>query len=187
MRAGGGHAKGAAWEREVGVILSLWITRGEHRDIFSRNVLSGGAFTVAQKAGKSTSRSAGDLMAASPLAFRFLERFMVECKHLNHIGLENYLWNSAATSPLGLIISYAHGQAEQAGGHYMLIAKQNRKPPLVFLRADVGQAALESPKAGGARKRVAPNFHLLHRRRVYLSALDAFCDYVDPERFLAKW
>ena len=51
MRAGSSKAKGSQWEREVGKTFSLWLTNNERPDLFSRNVLSGGAFTIAHNKG----------------------------------------------------------------------------------------------------------------------------------------
>ena len=51
MRPGGGKPKGNEFERWVGRQLSIWITDGARTNIFARNVLSGGGFTVTLEKG----------------------------------------------------------------------------------------------------------------------------------------
>ena len=51
MRKGGGKAKGSSFERLICKELSLWITGGEHQDVFWRSAMSGGRSTVAMKKG----------------------------------------------------------------------------------------------------------------------------------------
>ena len=184
MRKGGGKDKGSAWERESGKALSLWLTRGEKPDIFARNVLSGGAFTVAQGRGVSSSRMAGDLMAAHPLAFRFLSRYIVECKHLASLGLEQFLFDTSRTSPLSKIVMYARGQANQAGLDYLLIAKQNRRDALVIADGATGTRLIASA-IPSHRAQLPPHHHLLHARSIFVMSLDQMCSRIDPDLFLS--
>jgi hypothetical protein len=89
MRAGGGKQKGAAFEREVCVALSRWISDNKRDDIFWRSAMSGGRSTVAKKRGKMLATQAGDLSAIDPLGHGFIDRFVVECKHLKSLRLES--------------------------------------------------------------------------------------------------
>lgn len=184
MRKGGGKDKGAEWERQVGKALSLWLTNQERKDIFSRNVLSGGSFTIAQSAGKQSSRMPGDLMAAHPLAFKFLSAFMVECKHLASLGLENYLFDVGGASPLAQIVSFAAGQAQQAKLRYIIIAKQNFREPLVFTSAHVGLQVLSAFHMSSTRVRVTPMHHMLHRQHVYVMRFIDLVRSINPEHLL---
>lgn len=183
MRPGGGHEKGAEFERRTGKELSFWLTDGARGDIFSRNVLSGGSFTLAKAAGRDTARMAGDLMAASPLAFQFLSRFMIECKHLASLGLEQYIYDWQGKSPLAQIVSFAAGQAEQAGVDFMVIAKQNRRDALVITDARVGNRILAAD-ASSARHRPQPFHHFLHRRRIFVMRFDEMIAKTSPSTIL---
>lgn len=183
MRPGGGHAKGAEWERQVGKQLSMWLTAGERPDIFSRNVLSGGAFTIAASKGLQSSRLSGDLMAAHPEAFKFLSKFMVECKHLQTLGIEGFLFDMTNSSPLGQIIMYAAGQAAQAKVDYMIIAKQNRRLPIIITDGSVGKLILLSIEKS-ARTRLAPPHHVLHRGRIFLMELQYLVTMIKPDMLL---
>ena len=182
MRVGGGKAKGSAWERESGKALSLWLTKGAMPDIFSRNVLSGGAFTAAQGRGKESNRMAGDLMAAHPAAFRFLANYIVECKHLASLGLEAFLFDTERSSPLSRIIMYARGQARQTGLHYMLIAKQNRREAFVIVDGSIGEQLLSAIPP--SPRRLPPPHHKLHGGSIFLLPLSSMCSRVDPDLFL---
>lgn len=183
MRAGGGKEKGSSWEREVGKALSLWLTAGERPDIFSRNVLSGGSFTQAQSRGNRSSRMPGDLMAAHPLAFRFMEHYAVECKHLATLGLEAFLFDDKSACELSKIIMYANGQAQQAGLEYMIVAKQNRRDPFVITTGEIGARILAAARVG--RVRLQPPHHWLHRRRVFMMKFEYMTGTIDPDLLLS--
>lgn len=183
MRAGGGKDKGSSWEREVGKLLSLWLTRGARPDIFSRNVLSGGSFTNASHKGELSSRMPGDLMAAHPLAFAFMSRYAIECKHLASLGLEQFLFDDKGGSELSKIISFADGQATACALDYMIVAKQNRREPFVITSGSIGRRILEAGQTGG-RARIAPPHHYLHRSRIFMMKFGTMCSVIDPDRLL---
>jgi hypothetical protein len=134
MRPGGSNSKGGTFERKIGGMLSRWLTHGERTDLFSRNVLSGGQFTVSQ--GKRG--TPGDLIAAHPLAFRFLSLFTLELKHRANIGLAQYIMDTAHKSFLSQVIRHTETQARAHGKHYMVIAAQNHVTPIVLTSAAVG-------------------------------------------------
>jgi len=183
MKAGGGHAKGARWEREVGKSLSLWLTAGERPDIFSRNVLSGGAFTVATKAGKTSSRMPGDLMAANPLAFAFLSRYMVECKHLKSLSLEYFILDAGRSSPLMRIIDLSRSQARVAGVEFFIVAKQNQRDPCAIVSVPTGRKLLAAHGKSG-RFVVPPVYHVLHRESLMMFRFGDLLAHAKPHLFL---
>lgn len=183
MRAGGGKDKGSSWEREVGKLLSLWLTHGARPDIFSRNVLSGGAFTNASSKGELSSRMPGDLMAAHPLAFTFMSKYAIECKHLASLGLEQFLFDDKNSSELSKIISFADGQARAVQLDYMIVAKQNRREPFVITAGSVGRHILEAGRVS-SRIRIAPPHHYLHRGRIFMMKFGTMCTVIDPDRLL---
>lgn len=183
MRPGGGKDKGSEWERQVGKRLSLWLTHGVRPDIFSRNVLSGGSFTNASRKGELSSRMPGDLMAAHPLAFAFMSRYAIECKHLASLGLEQFLFDDKNACELSKIISFADGQARVCALDYMIVAKQNRREPFVITAGGVGRRILESG-AISSRAKIAPPHHFLHRGRIFMMKFDTMCGVIDPDRLL---
>lgn len=184
MKAGGGHQKGAEFERQSGKLLSLWLTNNDRPDIFSRNVLSGGAFTVATKAGKLSSRMPGDLMAAHPLAFAFLSQYLVECKHLASLGLENYLFDRSGKGEMTKIVNLAEHQAKYSQLSYMIIAKQNRRDALILVAGHVGKQMLEAHGRSGARTVITPNHHYLHKGRILVMRFTDMLSFVKPTSFL---
>jgi hypothetical protein len=184
MLPGRGKGKGSGWERDVGKQLSLWLTNSARPDIFSRNVLSGGAFTVAAKAGKLSSRMPGDLMAAHPLAFQFLSQYLIECKHLASLGLENYLFDTSGKAQMTGIVALATKQAIQAELEYMIIAKQNHREPLVLVAGYIGQRMLLAHGRSSSRTIITPNHHYLHKQRIFLMRFRDMLSFVKPTSFL---
>jgi hypothetical protein len=180
MRKGGGQHKGAAFERKVGQQLSLWLTEGARADLFSRNVLSGGRFTLAVKNGVETS-TPGDLMAAHPLAFEFLSRFMVECKHYKDLQILQFLLDRRnGTSFLSKVIDKAGREAKHSGLIPMVIAQQNQlTSPLVFLPMSAGVHVLSARQPTGVVV-----YHKLHRDTVLVLRLDALCMYIRAKDLL---
>lgn len=88
MRKGGGKQKGASFEREVCKELSLWVSRGQRKDIFWRSAMSGGRSTVALKGGDKLTAQAGDVSAIDPMGQEFIETFLVECKAYKDLNLK---------------------------------------------------------------------------------------------------
>ncbi len=184
MRVGGGAEKGATWERQVCQSLSLWLTHGQRADILTRNVLSGGVFTAAVKREELERGQPGDVMAAHPLAFKFIQTFLVECKHLASLDMDNFIWDGKNKSPLAKIWQLACEQAEQAEEPLkpMLIAKQNHRPALVFLRSPTFELFNVHTRLG-----IALRHHDFHRRSVSCCLFDDMLNYVDPHPVLAQF
>jgi hypothetical protein len=136
--------KGSAWERNVGKMLSLWLTKGERPDLFSRNVLSGGSFTRAAAAGKHGGMP-GDIIAAHPLALAFVQTFAVECKHQRDVNLERYVLSAGKTdSFLGRTVDLIRSQTDGNDLNWLVIAKQNNRPAFVLMGAMIGMDAARS-------------------------------------------
>lgn len=129
MRKGGGAGKGAAFERDTCVKLSLWITRGEKKDVFWRTAMSGGRATVHKKAG-SNIRQSGDICAVSPEGFPLVDNFFVECKHVKYLGIAEFMFKHT-----GVLCGFwytALAEAESYNKQPMIIACQNRFPTLII-------------------------------------------------------
>lgn len=182
MKPGQGALKGGRWERETARSLSLWLSQGKHADLLARNVLSGGVFTRVTRQGKQSNIMPGDLMATHPTAFRFLSSVMVECKHLQSLGLEQFLYATSAANPLQKIIDLAEQQARQAGLVYWVVAKQNRRDPLLIMSGELADKLL-APRP--RRPVVLNGYHMLHRGVYMVCSFAAFLQSIPPALLLA--
>lgn len=130
MRAGGGKAKGAGFERKVCTALSLWITEGKQKDCFWRSAMSGGRATVAGRKGDVLRRQAGDITATSPEGHKLTDQYYVECKFYADLELGNFLLGRGT---LHKFWETTFREAEQYGKQPLLIAKQNRVDTLFLV------------------------------------------------------
>ena len=177
IKPGAGKTKGAAYERAVGKILSNWLTCGNRGDLFSRNVLSGGKFTISRKAGKREGVS-GDLMATHAVSFRLLALLSIEIKHYANLGWEPFFYDRKRKSFIWQTITHTKDQAEHAGLHWLIIAKQNMKPPLAIMSIALADIAIEHMRSlHGLRK------HVLHNGAAVVIDLNSFLQ-VKPKAFM---
>lgn len=131
MRKGGGKQKGSAFERQVCVALSRWVSAGSRDDCFWRSAMSGGRATVRNKQGRQQQSMVGDISAVAQPGHAFLSVFVVECKHIKNLDVL-----SAFTTASGQLFKFwkkLKEQSEECGRKPLLIAKQNRYPALVFI------------------------------------------------------
>ena len=130
MRAGGGHAKGAAFERQVCDHLSRWVDPRGTDTHFWRSSMSGGRATIKHRAGKLTKSQAGDLSSLTRIGHPLLSKFFVECKFVKDLSIQG-----ALISRKGLLASYWYVLEVEAAKHDklpLMIAKENRSPTLLF-------------------------------------------------------
>jgi len=130
MRKGGGKQKGAAFEREVCVILSKWITCSKSEDVFWRSAMSGGRATVAHAKGTRLASQAGDISCISPMGNRFISTFAVECKFYAKLDYEGLLTGK------GKLLNFWAEINRQAARYQklpFLVCRQNRMHPHVCL------------------------------------------------------
>jgi hypothetical protein len=173
-----GHSKGSSFERTLCRQFSLWITKGERNDIFWRNVISGGQFTFAASKGRKTGVP-GDIRATDPLGFEFLSLFMVEAKHHRSIRLEQYMFDKTdGKGFLAKLIATERKKAETAKLHWLVIAKQNNREPMVFCTPEVMVSVLAC-----AYPLRAFVMHLLHNNSVAMMPLSSFL-LAEPTAFL---
>lgn len=177
MRQGGSKEKGNSFERLVCTTLSLWTSAGLRADLFNRNVLSGGRFTVQAQQGKEVNMP-GDIIAGHPLAFEFLSLFSIEAKHHKSIDLDKYLLDTAGSTFLSKVFALARAQALAVGLVPMVIAKQNRYPAIVLVDYHVGMAARDVTTRGAFK------FHILHNNSVVMMLLSHLTMHVPPKLFL---
>lgn len=129
MHNGGGAQKGAGFEREICVKLSLWITKGKRRDCLWRSSMSGGRATVGLRKGYDLSRQAGDICAISPEGLLLTNQYYFECKFRKNIQLERFVVHNE-----GSLAEWWKKACQEAKAHNrepILIAKGNRMPVLV--------------------------------------------------------
>lgn len=129
MTGAGSKNKGSSFERFVCQSLSKWLTAGARNDVLRRTVGSGGQFTRA----KSTKGEPGDIGPNDPLAFEFMARFVIECKHWKKLDLIDNLWDDKHA--LMLAVNKVRGEARGLNREWMLIARQNHRPTLLFIAA----------------------------------------------------
>lgn len=173
MRNGGGKAKGNAFETKVATALSLWLTDGKKKDALSRNILSGGRFTV------TTLGMPGDIIAVHPAAFEFCSKVTVECKHYADIGIERFFFQPD-NSFLGRVFRKTREQCEPEGYFPVIVAKSNRVEPILITDSELGQLLIASAK--NPRKF---GYHLMHRERFLVTTFAALVEYVDAPTLLA--
>lgn len=115
MKPGGGKGKGSAFEREICVALSKWMTNGERIDCLWRSAMSGGRATVK----KGLVRQAGDITAVSPEGHIFTDQVYLECKTYKSLSLD------CLVKEKGLLIDFWKVAQKEA-------AKYDRIPALIF-------------------------------------------------------
>jgi hypothetical protein len=142
--------KGSSFERLVGEKLSLWLSRGERKDYFARNVLSGGQFTSALKRSQLNHGQGGDLIAIHPDASWFTQTYHIECKHVKSLELHTVLFLSRFPgSFLKAVIAKAKQQAELEGKRWLVIARQNAFPIVVISGQWMGAHHQQALKVNG--------------------------------------
>lgn len=122
---GGGSLKGSNFEREIGYMLSKWISNGSSDDLICRAGGSGASFTTYKRG------TAGDLKALDGRAQPFFDRYVIECKHWQDLDyyLHSFLLGEKDLYEAMLKVKT---QAASQGKSFMLIVKQNRRPELII-------------------------------------------------------
>ena len=123
-----GHKKGSNFEREVSTSLSLWVSDGEDKFIFSRRQGSGGSFRDKQ----GLSNSGGDIYSDKRAGMDLMEHIVLELKFYK--SLTNQFWDFVITDSSSLIIDKFIEQAKESALPYNrcwgLIIKCNHKKPI---------------------------------------------------------
>lgn len=131
MRAGGGHRKGASFERSVSKDLSLWISGGRRDDVFWRSALSGGRATIGLSDGIKRNNQAGDISAIAALGEYLLDHCVVECKSYADLDLFRGIAND--TGKLYKFWNELRVHSAKFSKQPMLIARQNGLPAVCLL------------------------------------------------------
>lgn len=130
MKAGGGHSKGGAFEREVSRKLSLWLSNGQRSDLLWRSSMSGGRATLEFKAGRINLTQSGDLTAIAQEAFDFCEKNFVECKNYQDLRIGRSM--VCGTGELIAFWKTAVRESVKYDKRPILIAHQNRYPTIAI-------------------------------------------------------
>lgn len=119
-------AKGSQFEREVCVKLSLWLTKGQNKDVLWRTAMSGGRATV----GRGKVRQCGDICSVAEEGHVLTNNYFIECKHVRDLQFDMFILHDK-----GYLARYwmtARTQARKYGLQPLLIAKANRFPIVVL-------------------------------------------------------
>jgi hypothetical protein len=130
VKAGGGKAKGAAFERHICQALSKWLSRGKRQDLFWRSAMSGGRATVAHKKGVKLTTQGGDISAIDPLGAALTDYFCIEVKFYRKLDFQAFL---LGRGKLATFWAQVARDAKRYGKKPMLIARQNMYPTLVLV------------------------------------------------------
>lgn len=125
------QGKGAAFEREVCVKLSKWVSGGERNDIFWRNAMSGGRATVFKRKG-SLLRQSGDVCAVSFEGHELTENFYFELKSYKDLEFPQFFVKGGGI--LGKFWNKTQDEAYSFKLRPILIVKQNRMPVLWIVK-----------------------------------------------------
>lgn len=161
--------KGSAYERQVCKQLSGWVTGGARSDVFWRSAMSGGRATITL-----ASAQAGDISAVHPLGHVLTEKFIIECKHVRDLNIQGLFFYSKAG-----INDYWQkllADCNKYGKLPMLIAKQNRQFPLLFLEP-TGEKIFAAPNS-----RMMNNCKICEFKQYYLRVFrfEQFLNDVNP-------
>ena len=171
-------SKGSSFERDTAKELSLWLSKGERPDLLRRTVLSGGQFTnFAKRAkyGKSLGE-AGDLGPNHPDAHVLTDRVVIECKHWKVIDFYQVFWKKGL---LWDALAKVKGEGDSLNKSWMLIAKQNNRPTLIFFPAPTARIIL--------RPRLVFPWHKVFNGTIYLAHFEDFLANISPEVFLSNF
>jgi hypothetical protein len=125
------NEKGARFERKTCVALSLWVSNDTRDDLFWRSAMSGGRATLASRVGRRPRKAqCGDISSLDEWGRPFLDRYFLECKFYEDLRMYSAFWDTE-----GLLQELWDKPLAEALAHDktpLTIAKQNRKPELVF-------------------------------------------------------
>lgn len=123
--------KGSAFERDVCVRLSLWVSRGEERDLFWRSAMSGGRASRGIKRGEKLRRQAGDICAVAPEGHGLTNTWYIELKHYAKLDIAQFFLTG--TGRLAKFWRETEKAALVFNRHPMLIARQNHTITLLIV------------------------------------------------------
>jgi len=127
---GKGKRKGSAFEREICVALSLWVSAGKKKDLFWRSAMSGGRATTHRKNTNTEIRQGGDICSVAPEGHIFTDKFYIECKNYKSLDIQQFCVTSK-----GILAEFWADtvfKAEECNKAPVLIGRENRFPTIVL-------------------------------------------------------
>jgi hypothetical protein len=134
MKTGGGHSKGAAFERLCCKRLSLFVTKGQRDDVFWRSSMSGGRATLQLRQEIVNLAQSGDMTAIARQGYDLCERCLFEFKFYRDLDIAEALLKGT-----GLLAKFWRATVAAAQRYNkipILIAKQNRLPAIILCPVD---------------------------------------------------
>lgn len=129
MRPGGGHTKGADFERWLAMKLSAWASNGERKDVFWRSPGSGArSRALGQKS--DTSAHGGDIAATHELGREFIQHVNIECKCYTSFNWRHFLIE--AKGELWTYWVKLCADVKNARQIPLMIVKENARDPLLI-------------------------------------------------------
>jgi hypothetical protein len=184
---GYGARKGAAFERTLAVLLSMWITSDERDDVLWRTAMSGGRSTIGRRVGKARDAQAGDLGAIDSEAEWFCNTFLIEAK-----CYKAFKWDRDAYDPWTALPRKATMRPLEIALHTIEEAREsNREAPLVFLKANAQPVVVLTTSRGielleGGGDAVNPTLSW-PAHDVYAFRLDSFIPRADFPAIQSNW
>lgn len=125
------QGKGSAFEREICVKLSGWVSNGTRNDVFWRTAMSGGRASVFKKKGTFL-RQSGDITAVAIEGHKLTDEFYFELKFYKDLNFPAFFVKGGGI--LGQFWNTTQEEAKAFGLKPVLIVKQNRMPVLWVCR-----------------------------------------------------
>jgi hypothetical protein len=161
--------KGSEYEREMGTVTSLWLTKGLKDDTVTRTEGSGARFTNVGKG------APGDLTTCHPLSYPFFDKYVVECKCWRYIEMIDFI---IMKGEIYEAFQNLIKQCKVCERLPFMLLKQNYKPTLVICPSRPVLAVLPI---------VRPfNYHLIFAEHYFMARFEDFLKVVDPESFLEE-
>jgi hypothetical protein len=148
MRPGGGHGKGATFERLCCKRLSLFVTRGVRDDVFWRSSMSGGRATLQLKQDIVNLAQSGDMTAIAREGYDLCERCLFEYKAYKDLNILEALLKG--TGLLAKFWRETGTAAHRYSKNPVLIAKQNYMPAIIL--CPIGGTVFQSGHAMTAHR-----------------------------------
>lgn len=122
------RGKGSQFERDICKKLSLWISRGERKDLFWRSAMSGG---------RSLPTCAGDISAVHPDGHVLTDKFVIECKHHKASIFLPILFPRGKKPLIRGWWDKLKAEADKFGRRPMLIIRENNSPVMVCMTGEL--------------------------------------------------
>ena len=134
----------------------MWVSHGEHDDLYWRSSMSGGRATVMFHKGGANRSQCGDITSIHPDGNPLVDKFLISCKFYKSLNIEGAVLGNKG----GLTAFWTEcvTEAKQHNKLPMLVSKQNNTAPFICLNDEgvvyfqiKGMALAQLPTAGGVQ------------------------------------